>query len=507
MNDHLPDDVHRWPNSPWQLLCVNPGVSKKELRLAYVRLIRKYKPEFYPQQYLRIRSAYDSLKQTAGKHSETRPFESNAPLAQRSIDARRLSGCPREPADLLAEQANGQTPVTQPIKQKLSVITAADCYQQACAGQRQSAYDRLQQLVGEPSVGPEPFAMLYWLLRLDPSLGQGRTPVAWLEDGLERVGYHGVLASLFQREIDTDLSPAIGSSWVIRILSSGTISESIELGRKCFRSAARTGQWELMSAILDTLRRRSSPLEPRQWFELLLEVLDCCAWEDASKAQELFRTCWDEIQQLSEWHLEYAHSLYRYDEYSAISTAVNSVQNHEHPLLRLICDAIVVSWSQTRELLLPVVASFVQEIAADPFAALHELDAVGRINLYAYDSRAKTEIGSTAGVLFQSFYQALGGAQDDSAIIEYQNKSKLVLDFFDDVGLCTYIKLRRPLLEFCLTNLIQPELVLAVIRSDSQYDFDGTRVCIGDSLERDLSMLIICRVFEYVDAVWRAELC
>ncbi len=507
MNDHLPDDVDRWPNSPWQLLGIDPNASQKELRTAYVRLIRKYKPEFYPQQYHRIRSAYDSLKQTTQKHPETLRLESDAAVDQRTVDESRPSDGPQKPADVTAERTDTQTPAMQPMAQKPTLNAAVDCFQLACAGQRQAAYDRLQQLASEPRVGPEPFAMLYWLLRLDPGLGKGRTPVTWIEEGLERVGYHGVLASLFQREIDADVSPAIRSSWVVRILSSGTSSESSELGRRCFHSAARTNQWELINTFLDALRHRSSPLDPRQSFEMLLEVLDCCAWEDAFQAQEIFRTCWDEIQQLPEWHLEYSQALYRYDEYIAISKAVNCARNHEHPLLRLICDGIVLSWSQTREVLLPIVASFAQEIVVDPIATLDDLDAIAGTNLIANETGTTAEIGSTAKVLLQNFYQALGGSQDDRSISEFQEKSKLVFDFLDDIGLCNYIHLRRPLLEFCLTHLIQPELVLAIIRSDPKYDFDVSQASIGDSLQSDLCMSIICRVFEFTEAVWRAEVC
>lgn len=64
MSDHeLPEDLSLWPRDPYQLLGVKPGVTPKELRQAYTRLIRRFKPEQFPEHFRLIREAYDQARQ------------------------------------------------------------------------------------------------------------------------------------------------------------------------------------------------------------------------------------------------------------------------------------------------------------------------------------------------------------------------------------------------------------------------------------------------------------
>jgi curved DNA-binding protein CbpA len=57
----LPEDVSLWPQDPHALLGVSPEVLPADLRRAYARLIRVYKPEQSPEQFRRIREAYETV--------------------------------------------------------------------------------------------------------------------------------------------------------------------------------------------------------------------------------------------------------------------------------------------------------------------------------------------------------------------------------------------------------------------------------------------------------------
>ena len=61
-DSHLPDDVRRWPKDPFALLGISRNVDARELRRAYTRLIRDYKPEHCPDQFRLIREAYESAQ-------------------------------------------------------------------------------------------------------------------------------------------------------------------------------------------------------------------------------------------------------------------------------------------------------------------------------------------------------------------------------------------------------------------------------------------------------------
>src|SRR5262245_19557967 len=54
-------DMGHWPENPYDLLGVSFGVSPRDLRRAYTRLIRQYKPEQFPEHFKRIRAAYEAI--------------------------------------------------------------------------------------------------------------------------------------------------------------------------------------------------------------------------------------------------------------------------------------------------------------------------------------------------------------------------------------------------------------------------------------------------------------
>ena len=61
----LPDDPARWPADPHELLGVPRDVNPRDLRRAYTKLIRAYKPEQFPEQFRRIRAAYEAALRLA----------------------------------------------------------------------------------------------------------------------------------------------------------------------------------------------------------------------------------------------------------------------------------------------------------------------------------------------------------------------------------------------------------------------------------------------------------
>ena len=62
MSDELPNDIGRWPKDPFKLLGVPFDVTPRDLKRAYTRRIRTYKPEHAPEEFRRIREAYDWVR-------------------------------------------------------------------------------------------------------------------------------------------------------------------------------------------------------------------------------------------------------------------------------------------------------------------------------------------------------------------------------------------------------------------------------------------------------------
>jgi DnaJ domain len=102
MSEHpLPEDPADWPKNCYDLLGVTGGMQPRDLRRAYNRLIRIYKPEQYPEQFRRIREAYESLLRMAewfGNFEEApteSPSVSEPEIQPVEIDAPEHLGPPR----------------------------------------------------------------------------------------------------------------------------------------------------------------------------------------------------------------------------------------------------------------------------------------------------------------------------------------------------------------------------------------------------------------------------
>jgi len=48
--------------NPYDVLGVSPGVDDAAIRIAYLKLVRRFSPERFPTQFNEIRKAYDRLK-------------------------------------------------------------------------------------------------------------------------------------------------------------------------------------------------------------------------------------------------------------------------------------------------------------------------------------------------------------------------------------------------------------------------------------------------------------
>lgn len=63
----MPDDIGNWdflPHRPLEFFGLSPTFDRKDLKRAYGRLIRQYKPESHPAEFQRIRAAYEDLDRT-----------------------------------------------------------------------------------------------------------------------------------------------------------------------------------------------------------------------------------------------------------------------------------------------------------------------------------------------------------------------------------------------------------------------------------------------------------
>jgi hypothetical protein len=59
----LPEDLTKWPHSSHAILGVSSDSTPEELRRAWLRLVRRFKPDQFPQHFQRLRTAFDDAQQ------------------------------------------------------------------------------------------------------------------------------------------------------------------------------------------------------------------------------------------------------------------------------------------------------------------------------------------------------------------------------------------------------------------------------------------------------------
>jgi len=188
MSEHsLPPDPSSWPSDPFRLLGVNPGVSARDLRKAYLALIRSYKPEHSPEEFKRIREAYESALPWA-----------------KALEGRQVNGeAEPEPSNDSPSDVAPQSPFT-PAQDRIPA--APDPWEMACRGEPEAAYRSLVDRQSEGRAAEDDYLQLYWLLALLPALEPTRVPVDWLARGLGALGSDSPrLRELLRRELAAEI--------------------------------------------------------------------------------------------------------------------------------------------------------------------------------------------------------------------------------------------------------------------------------------------------------------
>jgi hypothetical protein len=352
MNNHeLPEDLERWPREPYQILGVKPGVNSKDLRLAYTRLIRRFKPEQFPEHFRRIREAYDQIQFFARFTSppETTPTDNGEPKAV-AVPA------PKPFPDLRLTE-----------DEDIDVL-----WRQACqGGNALEAYRELSAIQARQPQRTDVIIRLYWLLWTLPSVDPGQDPCHWLVQGL-RQNATGPCFELYHREIEQRPAEALGErcnqllEWDLPLPTLAALVEWRWL------AAGAMGQWEIIAADIKAMRPRFAGKDDMNWVRLLLIALDQLAWVPA--AADHVKLCSKEIDQLNHVHAYF--DLSRLDVLHDLARAWQRLNPglYSSGLLRLIARGWNRPFSEFRVPLL----CLLEEMLTAPEASLAMLDRLHR---------------------------------------------------------------------------------------------------------------------------------
>jgi hypothetical protein len=429
----LPDDPRDWPADPFALLGVPRSAGESDLKRAYTRLIKKYKPEHAPEEFRRIREAYEAALEMGRWYRDAPPVRDAFPQVPFPPPGRPepvRPSAPREPQIDSPVRAAHSDPVD---------VAWAD----GVAGNWPEAYAALQSLAQAHPERTDLPLRLYWLLALRPALDASRTRHDWLASALARARLAGPAVELYRRELAADPSVALYGPY-LGLLEAPDVRGRDLLAFASLRlpAAAQESRWSLLEIDLEALARRAADLDESAWLGYLTDLAGRCAGDRTALAGR----CRELLAGLRHLELSHAWAFDALDD-RKLNLARLKEAHLPEPIRRALAAAL--TGGDPRGPLAEVAAW----AAGDPAAALRACD---------------TARFARAGGFLDAFERLLARRDDGGGEVAYP--PELIRQFARlHAARSTaqdYASAREPLLRFLLAERIDPEELAGACASD-----------------------------------------
>lgn len=315
----LPEDVSLWPTPPAEILGITDSATRKEAKRAYTRLIKRFKPEHFPEQFRRLREAYDQVdsrlqwQEKLASHGFTIQFadDSSATITP-TENTSEGSGSPaaessEPPLDATDPELSS---AAQPSKANPNAVgetggrnspqvDSADQHWQRVldGGDTVVVYRALERLAASGDATETDFLRLYWLATLQSDIDPERVAVSWLIEGMQQHGPEGRLLGLYASELERHPSEIRHERSIALLDLMSRRGRLVDLMRIRWRAARDLGQFEIIESDLESFRQRLFD-DFDGWCTLLLGVMHQTAMTSTVTAIEMFRTAEEELRTL-----------------------------------------------------------------------------------------------------------------------------------------------------------------------------------------------------------------
>jgi len=455
-DQHLPDDLGRWPHDPYRILGVGRDVDLREVRRAYIRLVRKFKPEHAPDHFQRIREAFEQIqRQIEARAMYDESFEEDWPEAVSGggwAEPQATHGeSSRESDSAIFDQA-ASSQWSSDEKDKPHSRFASDPDEQCAAawsiarsGRPSEAYARLLALRDRRESISEVCVRLYWLLTAVPDLDTERTPCDWLVEALQATRVSGPPLELYRNEILNDRNEIL-SQRCDRLLDCDAVpGATADLLDFRWRALSYLRRWDRIVADLPRVRDKTAYDDEKTWGRLLLFAMDQLAWfTDAPEAKEAFDACHREIEGLSHLHASLDNELDKMDLLLELVDGWRRLRRAVN-IPKAWNDLVPLSWTQTFDVVRPHLMPMLKRIAEKPIEALEIFDRIA--------AQSTAVIAQMGSLIQNSRCYNFSYNEDNRDWDEIERSAQQFLLLHGK----RYRSVRKPLLEFCLREAIDPE--------------------------------------------------
>ncbi len=315
----LPEDVSLWPTASAEILGITDSATRKDAKRAYTRLIKRFKPEHFPEQFRRLREAYDqvdsrlqwqeklashgitiqfaddssatvSLTENTGDDSESPAVDSSErPLEATDLDVSSM-------APPLRTSTNAVNETDAPISHQ---DDSADQHWQRVldGGDTDAAYRALEKRAANGRATETDFLRLYWLATLQSEIDPQRAAVSWLIEGMQQHGPDGRLFGLYANELERHPREIRHERSIALLDVMFRQGHLVDLLRIRWRAARDLGQFEIIESNLELFRHRLFD-DIDGWCSLLMGAMHQTAMTSMESAIDLFRKAEQELRTL-----------------------------------------------------------------------------------------------------------------------------------------------------------------------------------------------------------------
>lgn len=292
--DSLPDDVSQWPQDPWRILGVERSFTKKELKLAYSKLIKRYRPESAPEAFQKIRQAYETLQHYADADAETAAVAHLIWNHLQTTDEKSVEEDGNSAEDHSAEISEhrdaGHETSTERSQSRRQAHRDLDPWQMAKAGEYEKAYAELARTGFTRPHFEREMLQRYWLLTLHPELDRSTTAC----DQLLNFAISHRLSDEVERLLLAEVSnrPELATRSQIWKLISGRYNQSFRLSllRVRWKGLLKDDGDEVVLQEFEELESQYFD-DPAQWLTIVILLLELVVVDHPRLRQPLFDRC------------------------------------------------------------------------------------------------------------------------------------------------------------------------------------------------------------------------
>ena len=500
MSEHeLPADPADWPRDPTDLLGVSHNVDERDLKRAYTRLIRRFKPEHHPDEFAKIRAAYEEVlrrvqfmqqfrnQQEQVQEQEQDDIDDEVPSADDPL-IENVATPPVEPPRAADESAAADsdfdldgysgwnTPMFADHPCELTQqMTAA--WEVAREGDWASGYRQLQKLL-ETHPGYEDLCLrLYWLLRLQPDLDPRVEPAHWLIVSLKHNQLYGRAWELYRLELERQ--PSLGATDECRSLLavSAPVERLGDLAQWRWRAIAQSNLFSLIQSDLEGFRERFLDESPAAWARMLFRVLDLACWSTASTAstasaaaRSLVKYCDQALDELTELQFQLSAEFERLEILKELMTGP-AVRDKWKPFPKPWALLIRDSWNEPVAVLRPRLLRILEDWIERPRDMLKLVDGLQKSHAIALQqlSVVITRVGA--------------GWQHRDAASRLDQIAVVLAEFMLSQDQAQYPKFRLELLDFSIQWQVRiDEIILIFTRQNCLLPTPDTLTLLNNDL-------------------------